>query len=137
MLQLRQFDLQFAFARARALRKNVQNQRRAVQDFAVENLFQVAALGGRQFIVKNDRVHALFVLQNCENSSALPLPMNVAAIQRFHFLDAFADHFRAGGLGQFGQFRQRLADVRRALCDLSSTPDEKNFFQPRSFDFDE
>ena len=46
MLELRQFDLQLAFARAGALRKNVENERRAIQDFAVENFFEVAALRG-------------------------------------------------------------------------------------------
>ena len=39
MLKLREFDLQFAFARPGALREDVENQRRAVEDFAVEDLF--------------------------------------------------------------------------------------------------
>ncbi len=59
MLQLREFDLQFAFARAGALREDVENQRRAIQDFAVEDFFQVAALRGRKFIVENHRVHVV------------------------------------------------------------------------------
>ena len=59
MLELRQLDLQLAFARAGALGEDVENQRRAVQDFAVENLFEVAALRGRQFVVENDGVHVL------------------------------------------------------------------------------
>ena len=46
MLELRQFDLQLAFARPGALREDVENQRRAVEDFAVENFFERAALRG-------------------------------------------------------------------------------------------
>ena len=44
MLQLRQFDLQFAFPRARPLRENIQNQRGAVQHLAAEDIFQIPAL---------------------------------------------------------------------------------------------
>ena len=55
--KLRQFDLHLAFARAGALRENIENQRRAVENFAVENFFQVAALRGRKFVVENHRVH--------------------------------------------------------------------------------
>ena len=44
MLQLRQFHLQFAFARPGALRENIQDQRRAVQHLAAEDLFQIPAL---------------------------------------------------------------------------------------------
>ena len=57
MLQLREFNLHLAFARAGALRENVENERRAVEDFAVEDFFQVAALRGRKFVVENHRVH--------------------------------------------------------------------------------
>ena len=56
MLQLREFDLQFAFAGARALREDVENQRGAIEHLALENLFQVAALRGREFIVEDDRI---------------------------------------------------------------------------------
>jgi hypothetical protein len=43
MLELRELDLQLAFARAGSLRENVENQRRAVEDLALERLLQVAA----------------------------------------------------------------------------------------------
>ncbi len=39
--------------------------------------------------------------------------MNVAAFERFHFLNAVADDFRAGGLREFGEFGERFADVPR------------------------
>src|SRR4030095_16576639 len=44
MLKLREFNLEFAFARAGALRENVEDERGAVEHFAFKNLFQVAAL---------------------------------------------------------------------------------------------
>ena len=59
MLKLRQLDLQLAFARAGALREDVENQRRAVENFAVENFFEVAALRRRKVVVENHRVHVL------------------------------------------------------------------------------
>src|SRR2546430_17229256 len=59
MLQLRQLNLKFAFARPGALREDVENQRRAVEHFALENLFQVAALRGRKFVVEDHRIDIL------------------------------------------------------------------------------
>ena len=56
MLQLRQFNLQFALFRSCALRENVEDQRSPVQYLAVEHPFQIAALGGRKFVVKDDGV---------------------------------------------------------------------------------
>ena len=44
-LELRQFNLQLALSRARALRKNVEDERGAIKHFAVEHAFQVSALG--------------------------------------------------------------------------------------------
>ena len=47
MLQLREFHLELAFARPGALGEDVEDQRRAVEDLAIEQRFKVAALGGR------------------------------------------------------------------------------------------
>ena len=57
MLQLGQLDLQLPLASAGALCENIKNERGPVEDLAAENFFQVPALGGRKFVVKNDRVH--------------------------------------------------------------------------------
>ncbi len=46
MLELRQFDLQFAFAGPRALGKNVENERRPIQNFATKYTLEIAALPG-------------------------------------------------------------------------------------------
>jgi hypothetical protein len=54
ILQLRQLDLQPSFAAARPLRKNVEDQLGSIEDFAREQILQVATLRGRKFIIEND-----------------------------------------------------------------------------------
>ena len=51
-----QLHLQFAFLRAGALGKNIQNQAGAVNDFGGDDFFQIFLLGGRNFVVKNNGV---------------------------------------------------------------------------------
>ncbi len=46
MLELRQLDLQLAFASAGAPGEDVEDQRRAVEDLAVEDAFEITALRG-------------------------------------------------------------------------------------------
>jgi len=58
---LGQLHLELALARASALRKNVQDQRRPIQNFAAEKLFQVSALGRRQLVVKDHGVDAVLL----------------------------------------------------------------------------
>ena len=55
ILQLREFDLQPPFPTARALRKDVENELRAIQHFARKKIFQIAALRGRKLVIENDR----------------------------------------------------------------------------------
>ena len=113
MLKLRQFDLQLAFARAGALREDVENQRRAVENFAVENFFEVAALRRRKVVVENHRVHVL-ALAEIREFRRLALADERGGIQRFRFLQAVADDFAAGGGGQFAEFGQRIAGTNGA-----------------------
>src|SRR5580765_6309834 len=56
MLQLRQLNLKFAFTGPRALGENIQDERGAVEHLAVEDFFQVAALGGRKLVIENDGI---------------------------------------------------------------------------------
>jgi hypothetical protein len=46
MLELREFNLHLALARAGALREDVEDERGAVENFALEDFFEVAALRG-------------------------------------------------------------------------------------------
>ena len=71
---LRQLDLQATLARARVLREDVEDQRRAVEHLDVERVLEVALLRGRQFVVEDDG--RVVEASRCETtSSTLPLPM--------------------------------------------------------------
>ena len=56
VLQLRQLDLQLAFARARAPREDVEDELRAIDDLAADRLFDVPQLRRRQLVVEDDDV---------------------------------------------------------------------------------
>jgi hypothetical protein len=56
VLQLRKLDLQLAFVRARALREDVEDQARAVDDAALGELFEVALLHRRERAVDEDQI---------------------------------------------------------------------------------
>ena len=58
MTSLCKFNLQFPFPCPGALRKNIKNQCRTVLNAAIEDFFQITGLGGGQFIIENDSVHA-------------------------------------------------------------------------------
>ena len=57
VVQLRQLHLELAFTRAGALGEDVENQRCAVENLALENLLEVAALRRGEFLVEHYRVH--------------------------------------------------------------------------------
>lgn len=128
MLKLRKFDLEFAFARACALRKDVQDERGAIEDFDLENLFQIARLRGGKFIVKDDSVHIVgFAVSG--KFLGLTLSDVGGGIGCLDFLNAFADDFRASGSGEFGKFVQRLAKIS-GVVGLQFHADEENPLRP-------
>src|SRR6266568_2651971 len=108
MLELGQFDLQLAFSRAGALGENIEDERGAIENLAIEHLLQVAALGWRKLIVENHRINvrAPAVLSEL---IGLALADERAGARRRHLLYPIADHFSPGGVGQFREFRQRIA----------------------------
>ena len=53
-MQLGELDLQPAFAAPGALREDVENELRPVEDLAGKEVLQVAALRRRKFVVEND-----------------------------------------------------------------------------------
>ena len=55
ILQLGQLDLQPAFAAAGTLSENIENELRPIENFAREQILQIAALRRRNLVVKNDR----------------------------------------------------------------------------------
>ena len=56
VLQLRQLDLQLAFARPRAPGEDVENQLRAIDDLAADRLLDLPQLRRRQLVVEDDDV---------------------------------------------------------------------------------
>jgi hypothetical protein len=96
MLELSQFNLQLALARAGALGENVENERGAVKHLAIEDAFEIAALRRGKFVVENDRVHVMA-------TAMLRKLVRLAAADEgtrdggFHFLGAVANDFAAGG----------------------------------------
>src|SRR5581483_436865 len=53
MLQLRELDLQFAFVRARALGEDVEDQSRAIEHAALQELLEIALLARRQLVIED------------------------------------------------------------------------------------
>jgi hypothetical protein len=105
MLQLRQFNLQFALFCPRPLRENIKDQRSPVEDFAVEHPFQIAALGRGKLVVEdhcvNIRAAAMlgkFVSFAFANESR--------RAWRNHALQAISDDLPACCGSQFGKFLQ-------------------------------
>jgi len=60
VLQLRELDLQLAFPRPRAPREDVENELRAIDDLAIDLLFDLPQLRRRQLVVEDDDVDAGF-----------------------------------------------------------------------------
>ena len=93
---------------SRMLHKNIQDPLRSIQTPSRGQFFQVAALGGRQFIVEHDRIHIVFAAELGE-LRRLAGADESAGHRRLDFLGAVAHHHAPGGGGQFGQFIQGIA----------------------------
>jgi hypothetical protein len=56
MTQLRELDLKLTFEAARALREDIQDQARSIENTALQERFQVALLTRRQRVIENDEI---------------------------------------------------------------------------------
>ena len=92
MLELRQLDLELAFASAGPLGKDVEDQRGAVQNFAVKDFFKVSALGGSEFVVKDNRVDIRLAAMMRE-IIGLALADESARAGGSHFLESISHNF--------------------------------------------
>ena len=118
VLQLRQFDLQLAFAGARVARKNVEDELRAIDHAPLNDLFDIALLGWAEIVIeqKNIGIHGgggagdLFQLA-CADQGRRIRP--VAPLQDL------ADNFGPGTLCQRTQFRQRFVGVELGNARLA------------------
>jgi hypothetical protein len=105
MLQLRQFNLQLSFFRSGALRENVEDQRRPIQDFAVKYPLQIAALSRRKFVIKDDGVDVRAAAMLGE-FIRLAFANESRSAGRSHPLQTIPDDLSSGSGGQFGKFFQ-------------------------------
>ena len=122
MLELGQLDLQLAFGALRALRKNVEDEARAIDDAAVEGALQIALLRTGKRVVEDDEVGAGGATQ-CGDLGDLAA---AGKKRRVGFRAAGGDYAR-----NFGpcRSRQRL-ELREPLCRLGIA--EVEFDQQRA-----
>ena len=116
VLVLGQLDLDLALTGASVPSEHVQDQRGTVDDFDLESRFQVALLGGRQFIIADHHVGSLVLQQILEL-----LEFALAQIGRSDALRALGyggDHLGAGRPGQVIEFDQRVVEAPEALASL-------------------
>lgn len=105
VLQLGQFDLEFAFFGPGALGENIEDQRSPIEDFAIKNPLQIAALGGRKLIVENDRIH-ICPATMLGKFIRFALANECGRAGCGKSLQTIADNLSSGGRGQFGKFLQ-------------------------------
>lgn len=114
MLELRQLDLELAFARAGALGKNIENQRGAIEHLAVKDFFQVAALGGREFVIEDDRIDIGLPAVGGEDIG-FAFADERGGAGGGHFLDAIAHDLAAGSCGQLRKLGQGIVGIPALL----------------------
>src|SRR5687768_2474391 len=66
MSQLCELDLQLAFEAACALRKDVENQPRSIEDSALQERLEIALLAGRQGVIENDEIGLSFANESAD-----------------------------------------------------------------------
>ena len=105
VFQLRQLDLNFAFARPGALCENIENQFRPINHLHLrtKNLAKVPALCRREIIVKNHRVGSE-CLATSGNFGDLALANKGRRARRVAFLGELVEDGNAGGFGEFPEF---------------------------------
>ena len=111
-----QFYLQRALSGARVLRKDIQDQRSAIDDLDLEVVLQVAQLGRGKLIVKEDDVQAQFLAQLAEflHLARADVGGRVDAIQ---ILVRPANDLQPRGIRELLEFIQGILEVKgRALA---------------------
>ena len=128
VLELGEFDLQLALLRAGALGENIQNQRRAVEHLAIEDAFEIAALGGGKLVVENDGIDLLAPAMPGKFAGFAAADEG-AGDRSIEFLGAVAHDFTAGGGGQFGKLVKGITGAERA-AGFEFNANEEDSFSP-------
>jgi hypothetical protein len=101
--ELGEFDLKFSFLRAGSSGEDIENQTRAVDNFRLEDFFQIFCLAGRKLLVENNEVYAFNqdLLAEFFNFSSTDVCCRVRPISALNHL---IDDACAGSRGQLTQF---------------------------------
>jgi hypothetical protein len=102
MPELRKLDLQFALEAARALRKDIENQARSVEDAAAQFLLEIAFLARTQGGRRDHQLSIIFREQRSQFVE-LSLPDEIAGIRSTTRTDQFTRYHSTRGTGQFGK----------------------------------
>ena len=105
--QLRDFDLQFALERARALREDIENQLAAIDNAELELVFEIARLRGAERVVEDRERRAAFVGEFAD-LGGLAASDEGARVDVFELLLDLAGDFGAGACGQRAEFGERI-----------------------------
>ncbi len=110
VLQLGQFHLELAFASAGAVRKNIENERGAVENFAFKDLLKITGLGGAEFVVENDGIDVLAAAKFGEFLGFAGADEGACdgGIEALH---ALVNDVGAGGRGEFPEFVHGILEV--------------------------
>ena len=110
VLELGKLDLEFAFAGAGALGKDIKDEGGAVQDLALEGFFEVAGLGGGKFVVEDDGIDVVIAAELGEFGGFAFADVG-GGVGVFEFLGGGAGDFTAGGLGEFGELLEGFLNI--------------------------
>ena len=123
VFELRELDLQLAFARPRAPREDVENELRAIDDLPADLLFDVPQLRRRQLVVEHDDVDVGF-----GGGGGQRRDLAGAEKRRRIRLRPLLHHAQhdlgARGLGQAGQLVERSLGIEPART-ARDEPDER------------
>ena len=92
------------------MREDVEDQLGSIENFPREEIFQIASLRRRKFVVENDRGH-LSILQRIFDRFGFAFADVIRRGRLLQFLRDGIDYFRAGRIRQFRQFRERILQV--------------------------
>jgi len=127
IFELGQFHLQAGLMGLGPSGKYVQYQLTAIQDFALNDLLQVANLGRRQIVVEDDQ-RSLIGVGALADLLGLAGAHIEGRIDLVAALDDVIHHLGAGGLGQSLQLPQRIAQVDPRLGQDDA--DQHSLFRP-------
>ena len=105
--ELRDFDLQLALERMRALREDVENQLAAIDHANLEFILKITRLRRTESVVEN-RQRCALRLRQFAHLARLSFPDKSARIRRFQALPNNPGDFCAGAFGQCFEFVERF-----------------------------